>query len=77
MPFVTRAVIALLAGVGAGLLGFWVVWTLVWKLAGEHPGIGHDAWLLAGIFVPGVLVPLAVFRIVSRATARGPAETAP
>jgi hypothetical protein len=26
MSFVTRAVISVLTGVGAGLLGFWAVW---------------------------------------------------
>jgi len=69
MPFVTRAAIALLAGIGAGLIGFWIVWSTVSKL-GQDPGIGYDAWLLAGIFVPGVLVPLVVFRSVSRAVGR-------
>jgi hypothetical protein len=72
MSFVQRAVIALLAGIGAGVLGFWAVWTAVWKLTGEHPGLGNDAWLLAGIFVPGVLVPFAVFRAISRPPAPNP-----
>jgi hypothetical protein len=66
VPFVTRAAIALLAGIGAGLIGFWVVWSALGKL-GADPGIGYDSWILAGIFVPGVLVPLGVFRSVSRA----------
>jgi hypothetical protein len=69
MRFFTRAVIALLAGVGAGLIGFWAVWQSVWALAREHPGIGHDVQLLAGIFVPGVLVAIGVFHVLSR-TAR-------
>ncbi len=53
MSFLLRAAIALLAGIGAGLIGFWIVWSAVWKVVGERPGIGHDSWLLAGIFVPG------------------------
>lgn len=70
MSFARRAVIALLAGIGAGLLGFWAVWRcLVGTVWDAAPGAGHDGWLLAGIFLPGVLVPLVVFRAVSRATA--------
>ncbi|MBP3953768.1 hypothetical protein J8F10_00435 [Gemmata sp. G18] len=72
MSFVSRAAIALLAGIGSGLLGFWIVWSTVWKVVGEHPGIGHDAWLLAGIFVPGIAVPILVFRSVSRAVTTRP-----
>ena len=65
MSYVTRAAIALLAGVGAGLIGFWVMWQSLWALTGQHPGIGQDTWLVASIFVPGVFVPLAVFRAIS------------
>ncbi|VTR95660.1 unnamed protein product [Gemmata massiliana] len=72
MSFLLRAAIALLAGIGAGLIGFWIVWSAVWKVVGEHPGIGHDSWLLAGIFVPGVVSSVLVFRGVSRAVAIKP-----
>jgi hypothetical protein len=72
MNFVTRAIISLLAGVGAGLLGFWAVWRSIEVVANAHPGIGHDAWLLAGIFGPGVLVPVFVFRAVTLASATKP-----
>jgi hypothetical protein len=69
MSFMTRAIISLLAGFGAGLLGFWAVWRcVVGSVFDSIPGPGYDAWFLAGIFVPGVLVPLVVFRTVSRAT---------
>ena len=71
MSFVSRAVVALLAGVGAGLIGFWVVWSAV-KATGQDPGAGYDALILSGIFAPGATVPLLVFRAVSRATARNP-----
>ncbi len=54
MPFVVRAIISLLAGVGAGLIGFWTMWQAVWTLVGEHPGLGHGAWLVGGIFAPGI-----------------------
>jgi hypothetical protein len=67
MSYDTRAAIALLAGVGAGLIGFWAMWQCLWALTGRHPGIGQDAWLVASIFVPGVLVPLAVFHVLSSA----------
>jgi hypothetical protein len=66
MSFVVRAVISLLAGVGAGLLGFWAVWVAVGGSAWRHPGVGYDNWLVAGIFIPGVLVPLAVFSTISK-----------
>lgn len=69
MSFASRAAVSLLAGVGAGLLGFWAVWTAI-KLLGESPATVPDAWPLTGILGPGVLVPLAVFRAVSRAVAR-------
>jgi hypothetical protein len=72
MTFYTRATIALFAGVGAGLIGFWAMWQAVWAVAGQHPGIGHDGWLLAGIFAPGVLVAFAVFHILSRDARRIP-----
>ena len=69
MPFLTRAVIAILAGIGAGALGFGAVWNLVERVLHDNPGVGYTAWLLAAIFVPGALIPLLVFRTVSRATA--------
>jgi hypothetical protein len=65
MQFVARAAIALLAGVGAGLVGFWVMWQAIRGL-GQNPGIGWDEWILGAIFLPGVLVSLAVFRAVSK-----------
>jgi hypothetical protein len=67
MHFIARAAIALLAGVGAGLIGFWAMWQSLRALTRDHPGIGHDEWLLAAIFGPGVLVALAVFNGLSRA----------
>jgi hypothetical protein len=74
MSFAARAVISLLAGIGAGLLGFWAVWrSLVGTVWDPIPGPGYDGWLLAGIFVPAVLVPLVVFRSISRATRHKPA----
>ena len=78
MSFATRAVISLLSGIGAGLLGFWAVWRcLVGSVWGHVPGPGYDVWLLAGIFVPGVVVPPAVFRVLSRATGHKPAASKP
>jgi len=78
MSFATRAVISLLSGVGAGLLGFWAVWRcVVGSVWGHVPGPGYDGWFLAGIFVPGVLVPLAVFRVLSQATGQKPAASKP
>jgi hypothetical protein len=71
MSLATRAVISLLAGIGAGLLGFWAVWrTLIGNAFASVPGPGYDGWLLGGIFIPGVVVPVVVFRQISLATHR-------
>jgi hypothetical protein len=76
MSFVTRAIVSLLAGIGAGLLGFWTVWrSLIGTAFDSVPGPGYDAWLLAGIFIPGVVVPFVVFRELSRATQRDVAQS--
>jgi hypothetical protein len=70
-----RAVISVLAGIGAGLLGFWTVWrSLIGGAFDSVPGPGYDGVLLAGIFIPGVVVPLVVFRQISLATHRHVAE---
>jgi hypothetical protein len=66
MSFFSRAAIALLTGIGAGLLGFWAVWSVIVRVLAANPGIGFDAWLLGGIFVPGTVIPLLVFRSISR-----------
>jgi hypothetical protein len=71
-------VISLLSGIGAGLLGFWAVWRYLVGSVWDHvPGPGHDGWFLAGIFVPGVVVPLAVFRVLSQPTGPQPAASEP
>ena len=69
MSLTMRAVISVLAGIGAGLLGFWAVWrTLIGTAFDSVPGPGYDEWLLAGIFIPGVVIPLVVFRQISLAS---------
>ena len=71
MSFAARAAIALLAGIGAAVLGFGAVWRLlIGSFLDPIPGPGYDTWLLAGIFVPGVLASLAVFHLLSREAAR-------
>lgn len=76
MPFMMRAAISLLAGIGAGLLGFWAVWrTLIGTAFASVPGPGYDGWLLAGIFIPGIAVPVVVFRQLSTALRRHAAES--
>ena len=78
MSFAMRAVISVLAGIGAGLLGFWAVWrTLIGTAFDSVPGPGYDEWLLAGIFIPGFVVPVVVFRHISLATRRHVAESRP
>jgi hypothetical protein len=69
MSLITRAAISLLAGIGAGILGFAAVWRVLIGTAFDSvPGPGYDGWLLAGIFVPGVLLAVVVFRQISLAT---------
>jgi hypothetical protein len=76
MSFMMRAVISLLAGIGAGLLGFWAVWrTLIGTAFASVPAPGYDGWFLAGIFIPGIVVPVIVFRQLSMATCRHTAES--
>ena len=78
MSFMARAVISLLAGIGAGLLGFWAVWrTLVGSAFASVPGPGYDGWFLAGIFIPSIVLPVVVFRHLSMATRRHAAESKP
>jgi hypothetical protein len=68
MSLAARVIISLLAGIGASLLGFWAVWqTLIGTAFDSVPGPGYDGWLLAGIFIPGLVVPVLVFRQVSLA----------
>lgn len=51
MSLATRAVISILAGIGAGVLGFWAVWrSLIGTAFDSVSGPGYDGWLLAGIF---------------------------
>ena len=74
MSFLSRAAIALLSGIGAGLLGFWAVWrTMIGTTFDSIPGPGYDAYLVAGSFVPGVVAAALVFRTISRATRAQPA----
>jgi hypothetical protein len=78
MSLATRAVISVLAGIGAGLLGLWAVWrTLIGTAFDSVPGPGYEGWLLAGIFVPGPVVAVVVFRQISLATQRHLADSKP
>jgi hypothetical protein len=71
MSILTRAGISALAGMGAGLLGFWIAWrSLIGSAFDSVPGPGYDGWLLAGIFIPGSVVAVVVFRQISLATRR-------
>jgi hypothetical protein len=68
MTLVTRAIISLLAGVGAALIVFWSTWESL-TLLDQNPGVGWDAALLASIFLPFVTGTLLVFQTVSRSAA--------
>lgn len=69
MSMLSRALIALLAGIGAGLVGFWAVCTWVSGLADANPSNNYDAYLVCGIFAPFIAVTLAVYWALSRTPA--------
>ena len=66
MSFHVRAVVALLSGVGAGTIGFWLAWRFIDRILGADPGIGYNFWLVSAIFGPGVLAYTWVFMFLSR-----------
>jgi hypothetical protein len=69
MRFTTRAVIALLAAVGAGTVGFWAAWRLDQRILFLDQSPVRDALFLGSIFGPGVLAAVLVFRSITLATA--------
>jgi hypothetical protein len=66
MGFATRVSIAILSGIGSGTTGFWLAWNFVRLALRDNPALGYDAWLVGGIFAPGVFVSALVFVILSR-----------
>lgn len=70
MSLLSRSLISLFAGIGAGLIGYWAVRIFVHALAANHPGTNYDAYLICGIFVPFIAVTLAVYWTLSREPAR-------
>src|SRR5262249_21401541 len=69
MPLLTRAVIAILAGIDAGTICFGFSYKFVEQVLHDDPGVGYTPWLLTAIFAPMVIVPLLVFRATSLAAA--------
>lgn len=65
LPFVTRCMISILAGIGAGALGFAATWYFILNVLHRNPGVGHTPWLLVAIFAPGIAIPLLTFRALS------------
>ena len=61
-----RAVISVLAGLGSGAIGFWVMWNVIKWSSNSQPGVGHNVWLIVGIFAPIVAVTILVFWALSR-----------
>ncbi len=61
MSMPIRAIISMLAGIGSGALGFWVMWKVIAWATNTHPGTTHGAWLVVGIFAPLVAVAVATF----------------
>jgi hypothetical protein len=77
MSLVTRSLIAVFAGIGAGTIGFWATWKIISGVAHQNPALGHNGWLLAGIFAPGIAVALTAYHLLSRAqSAESPATSA-
>ena len=70
MSFPLRAVVAILAGVGAGIIGFGIAWALDERFLFLDSGSGRDTLFLGSIFAPGLAVALLVFRSISRALGR-------
>lgn len=72
MPFVVRAAIALLSGIGAALLGFFAGWRVLVGTAFDSvtDSANTTPWLLAGIFLPGITMSVVVFRTISRSKVR-------
>ena len=65
MSMSIRAVISVLAGIGSGALGFWVMWKIVGWMTHSHPG-SHPAWLIVGIFAPLIAVAVTTFFALGR-----------
>jgi hypothetical protein len=76
MSMSIRAVISVLAGLGSGAIGFWVMWNVIGWVTSSYPGVGHNAWLLTGIFAPIVAVTIVVFWTLSRAVENPAAKPA-
>jgi len=80
MSFLARVIVSLLSGIGAGMVGFWAVWRILIGpnlFASVPPGQGYDKWLLSGIFLPGIVVPILVFRQITLAIQRPNNEARP
>ena len=65
MSMPIRAVVSILAGIGSGALGFWVMWKIVASMTSSHPG-SHSTWLLIGIFAPLIAVAVTTFFALGR-----------
>ena len=78
MSFVIRAAISVLAGMGAGVVGFWVAWRFLIASTWQPDNfVGFNPWMLVAIFAPGILVTTAVFWATSPKTVEtgsGPAR---
>lgn len=59
MSFAIRSAISVLAGMGAGAVGYWVASNFLDGSASND--WGFHPWMLVAIFAPGILVALGVF----------------
>jgi hypothetical protein len=62
MSFVIRAAISVLAGMGGGVVGYWVAWRFLLTSDWQPDNfVGFNPWMLVAIFAPGILVTTIVF----------------
>jgi hypothetical protein len=60
MRLLPRCVVAVLSGIGTGVLGYWAAWLAV-ENWGTHPAEGYNPAVLVGIFAPFVATAVLVF----------------
>ena len=71
MSFHLRAAVALLSGIGAGTLAFWIGRRSFFQMAiYEHPAAGYDHGLAGMIFASGIATCVTVFLLLSRSGER-------
>jgi hypothetical protein len=77
MSFAIRTAIAVLAGLGAGVVGYWVAWRFLLTSTWEPDNlVGFNPWMLVAMFAPGILVTAVVFWTLSPKSAESGSASA-